>query len=332
MILDIRPFQLNARISHITKLLLAILFNPISSCLAMRRFRPQIFQCPKPGCRKACRSQGGLTQHINATHFQRPQVGNSTQHDRDSRIPDNRDPGGFAAPSDAGDAVPTPVQEQDTSGDASRPASPHVEPDLNHDPPHLPRRTIHRHPILDGTPCDIYGNDLPEDALPPPRDELPGFAPFASEIDFELGDFLFRELEISNTKLDKLLHLLAAKYQDQDPPFADHAHLHTLIDSIPQGDIPWQAFTVQYAGETDGPLWKSTSYEVFFRDPLLVMEQQIGNPDYAAEMDFAPKQVFDNNNKRLYTDLMSGNWAWTRAVCSFCYHNSCYSFSIGPTG
>jgi hypothetical protein len=264
--------------------------------------------------------------------LQPPRARNSTKHD--SHILDIHDLGGFAAADDTGDAVPTPVQEHDWSGDASRPASPDVlvEPDLNHDPPHLPRRTVRHHPILDGTPCDIHGNDLPEDTSPPPRDEFPGFAPFASEIDFELGNFLFRELEISNKKLDKLLHLLAAKYQDQDPPFADHAHLHTLIDSIPQGDIPWQAFTVQYAGETDGPLWKSASYEVFFRDPLLVMEQQIGNPDYAAEMDFAPKQVFDHDNKRLYTDLMSGNWVWTRAVGAFWHHNSYYSFSIGPTG
>ena len=272
----------------------------------MRRFRPQIFQCPKPGCRKACRSQSGLTQHLNSAHFQPPRVGNSTQHS--SRILDEHGPG---TSDDTGSAAPMSDHEHDSSGDASGLAPPDVEPD---DPPHLPRHTVHRHPILDGTPCDIRGNDLPECTPPPRWDHLPGFTPFASEIDFELGDFFFRELEIPNQKLDKLLHLLAAKYPDQDPPFADHAHLHSLIDSIPQGDIPWQAFTVQYAGEADGPLWKSTSYEVFFRDPLLLMEQQIGNPDYATEMDFAPKRVFDGNNKRLYTDLMSGNWAWTRAV------------------
>ena len=290
----------------------------------MRRFRPQIFQCPKPGCRKACRSQSGLTQHINAAHFQLPRVGNSAQ--PNSHILDDHDPGGFAASDDTGNAAPISDQEQDSSGDASRLAPPDGEPD---DPPHLPQRTVHRHPILDGTPCDIHGNDLPENTPPPLWDHFPGFAPFASEIDFELGDFLFRELEISNQKLDTLLHLLAAKYQDQDPPFADHAHLHSVIDSIPQGDVPWQAFTVQYAGETDGPLWKSASYEVFFRDPLLLMEQQIGNPDYANEMDFAPKRVFDHNNKRLYTNLMSGNWVWTRAVGPFWHRNIYYSLSTG---
>ena len=33
-----------------------------------KTFRPRILLCPRPGCGKLCRSQGGLTQHINAAH------------------------------------------------------------------------------------------------------------------------------------------------------------------------------------------------------------------------------------------------------------------------
>jgi hypothetical protein len=220
--------------------------------------------------------------------------------------------GGSATSHDEGDAVPVSEPEQDFFCDTDNSALPDVKPDPNNNSPNSSRHTIHCHPILDGTPCDVNGNDLPANMPAPPWDEPSGFAPFVSQIDFELGEFLFSELEIPNGKLDKLLHLLAAKYPDQDPPFADHAHLHSLIDSIPQGNIPWKAFTVQYTGETDGSSWQSASYEVFFRDPLLVMEQQRG--DYATEMDFVSKRVFDHHNKHLHTDLMSGNWAWTHAV------------------
>jgi hypothetical protein len=55
-------------------------------------------------------------------------------------------------------------------------------------------------------------------------------------------------------------------------------------------------------------------YDVWYRDPLLVLEQQIANPDFAGEFDFTPKRIFDINDKRQYTDLMSGNWCWEQAV------------------
>ena len=58
----------------------------------------------------------------------------------------------------------------------------------------------------------------------------------------------------------------------------------------------------------------SDKYKVWYCDPLWVMEQQIGNPDFASEFDVAPKRVFDATGKQQYSDLMSGNWAWEQAV------------------
>lgn len=142
---------------------------------------------------------------------------------------------------------------------------------------------------------------------------------------------------MSARKLDDLSHLLAALYKDQDPPYADHEELYSTIDSIPQGDVPWKSITVSYNGEipegVEVPSWKSASYEVWYRDPLSVMEQQIGNPDFCGSMDFAPKQVYDNQNKRQYSDLMSGNWAWNRAVCPIfvCIHLAAHLLDAGQT-
>ena len=93
--------------------------------------------------------------------------------------------------------------------------------------------------------------------------------------------------------------------------------MYSVIDAIKEGDIPWQSFSVTYDGnlpDGDVPPWMTASYEVWYRDPLCTMEQQIGNPDFAEEFDFAPKQIFDQDDKRQYTDLMSGNWAWQQAV------------------
>jgi hypothetical protein len=46
----------------------------------------------------------------------------------------------------------------------------------------------------------------------------------------------------------------------------------------------------------------------------IVLHNQLGNRDYAHEMDFAPKDVRDQDSKRRYSDFISGNWAWRQAV------------------
>jgi Plavaka transposase len=94
--------------------------------------------------------------------------------------------------------------------------------------------------------------------------------------------------------------------------------MYSTIDSIKVGDVPWQSFSVSYNGEIpeDAPAWMTTQDEVCYCNPLLVMEQQLGNEDFDGQMDFAPKRIFQDG-KRQYTDLMSGNWAWEQAVRGF---------------
>jgi hypothetical protein len=111
------------------------------------------------------------------------------------------------------------------------------------------------------------------------------------------------------------MELLAAMYPDSEPPYADVKEMYNQIDKIKFGDAPWKSFEVVYSGtiEDNPPAWKTATYEVWHRDPLCVMENQISNPSFATEIDYAPKQVY-KDGKRQYTDLMSGNWAWGQAV------------------
>jgi hypothetical protein len=55
-------------------------------------------------------------------------------------------------------------------------------------------------------------------------------------------------------------------------------------------------------------------FDVWYRNPLEVLEGQIGNSYFANEVDYTPKQVFGQNKKSQYTDLISGQWAWDQAV------------------
>lgn len=170
-----------------------------------------------------------------------------------------------------------------------------------------------------GTPCDKDGNDIPYDQPPPPPDHPSpdDYSPFSSRPEFEMADFLFRQVQMSGNNVDRHMELLAAMYPDTEPPYADARDMYDQIDTIPLGDSPWKSFEVEYTGPIEGdgepPAWKSASYEIWHRDPLRVMENQLGNPDFAKDMDYVPKQVY-KDGERQYTDLMSGNWAWQQAV------------------
>ena len=151
------------------------------------------------------------------------------------------------------------------------------------------------------------------------------FDPFQSRAEFEFAEFLYSEEEMSAGKIDKLMNLLAALYPNQSPPFSDHKDLYSSIDAIKQGDVPWSSFSVQYSGEdlpsmggAEPPAWKTENYEVWFRNPLQVLENQLGNPDFKNQIDYAPKCI-SRNGKRRYENLMSGNWAWNQAVRLFNY-------------
>ncbi|RXW17060.1 hypothetical protein EST38_g8794 [Candolleomyces aberdarensis] len=102
---------------------------------------------------------------------------------------------------------------------------------------------------------------------------------------------------------------------DSDPPFEDAQDLLDHIDSIPHGDVPWESFTVRYDGEMppSAPSWMTKGYEVWYRDPLTILEGQIANADFVGHIDYAPKELRGRGNRRQYVDLMSGEWAWKQA-------------------
>jgi Plavaka transposase len=167
----------------------------------------------------------------------------------------------------------------------------------------------------------VDGYDLNPGLLPPPLDDHAdnNYSPFSNRTEFELMELLYVHAEMSAGRIDKLMNLLAALNAGQ-PPFASHHELYSLIDAIKQGEIPWNSFSIAYNGTIpqDGrptPPWMVELHEIWFRDPLQVLEAQIGNPEFKNVMDFSPKRVY-RKGTRQYEDLMSGNWAWDQAVCS----------------
>ena len=297
-------------------------------------YRAAAFFCHFLSCRRGCKTSGGLRRHLDAVHGVKDSISHQQRRQHSpSALDTTGDNPGFS------DGAEEPDIQDDTTSLPSTP--PNVETELRParespnppeslrdapTPPLKHRARIVHHPILDGTPCDVNGDYISRDTNPPcgsDHNDL-GTWPFQNVTEFEFAEFLYTEEQMSGKKIDKLMSLMAQLNPQDDPPFADHDDLYTTIDSIPLGDVPWQSFNIRYSGslpEDDIPPWMTEEYEVWFRDPLKVMEQQIANPDFAEEFDFSPKHVFDSNGKRQYGDLMSGNWAWEQAV-RFTFHVS----------
>ncbi|KAF8308528.1 hypothetical protein F5887DRAFT_1068113 [Amanita rubescens] len=157
------------------------------------------------------------------------------------------------------------------------------------------RRTIDKHPLLDGKP-------------------------FLDRSDFELAEFLYTRNQTPAAQIDALMDIWASKSPDQEPPFVDHKDLYHTIDNITLSDVPWKALSVSYGGtiatEAEGedvPPWVRSEYEVWYRDPLAVLENQLANPDFRGKFHAAPYREYNEDGERVWSDVMSGNWAWKQA-------------------
>ena len=87
------------------------------------------------------------------------------------------------------------------------------------------------------------------------------------------------------------MDIISMMYDGHEPPFGSHDALYKSIDAIPYGDCPWQSFSVRYSGPfpEDPPSWMLADYDVWYRDPLRILKQQIRNPEFAGGIDYAAK-------------------------------------------
>lgn len=164
------------------------------------------------------------------------------------------------------------------------------------------------------------GRDLPLGTPPAVANQIPSFDPFQDRASFELAEFLYTRNQTPAVQIDALMDIWASISADQDPPFIDHKDLYHTIDNIKLGDVPWKSFSVSYCGDVEAeregedPPWMRSEFEVWFRDPLTVLENQLMNPSFNHKFHAAPYHDYNQDGKRVCSDVMSGNWAWKQAV------------------
>ncbi len=133
-----------------------------------------------------------------------------------------------------------------------------------------------------------------------------------------MANLLFKQMEASKADIDEIMECwsLSLMGTDRTGPFSDHDHLFNSIDAIPFGSAPWKCF--QTADDPTlpptAPSWMKERYQIWYRDPDVVIANMLSNPDFAGEFDTRPYVHLGADGKRRWSEFMSGNYSWNHAV------------------
>lgn len=102
-------------------------------------------------------------------------------------------------------------------------------------------------------------------------------------------------------------------------PWQNADELYKTIDMIQAGETPWKCYQFSYTGPKPStpPRWMKETYELNARDVLHVLEQQLDTSDFRDQTTYVPYQEYDALGNRVYSNLLSGDWAYGQAVSRF---------------
>ncbi|PBK73224.1 hypothetical protein ARMSODRAFT_987174 [Armillaria solidipes] len=141
------------------------------------------------------------------------------------------------------------------------------------------------------------------------------WAPFDDEVQFCLTDFLFQKVEMSQDDINDLMDLWALDLEKKcgsDAPFDNHEALYKAINEIRVSSAPWKCFQTIVPEDLsrDAPDWQKQSYQMWFHDPDVVIQNILANPDFANKFDATPYIHLNSDGQCCWSDFMSGNFAW----------------------
>ena len=172
--------------------------------------------------------------------------------------------------------------------------------------------------------CNKDGHYVPSTNPPPahePLDATPEnpFHPFEDRLAFEFADYHFSQQQSSGPSIDHALRLWAAqsaKNGYDDVPWKSVDEMYRIIDQIKQGDNPWKTVPFRYQSPLceDAPKWMTQNFLLVTRDIRRLLHEQIACTDFNGHWDYIPYREFNCKGDRVWTNLMSGDWAAKQAV------------------
>ena len=109
---------------------------------------------------------------------------------------------------------------------------------------------------------------------------------------------------MSQGNTDFLLNLINAMLASHGEcaPFHNHSNMHNTIDATTLGEAPWDHFTLKYDGllpegifRENMPGWMTDAYEIWFCNPVTLLENLLANPNFKDEFDYTPYQEHTTN-------------------------------------
>jgi Plavaka transposase len=117
-------------------------------------------------------------------------------------------------------------------------------------------------------------------------------------------------------------HLMKMKYNTKLPIFCIavskcHNPISDTIDATQVGDAPWKSFQacVDVDLPDDAPSWRQRSYDIYYRDPDVIVTNLLDNPNFVGQFDTTPYVHLDAHGHRRWSDFMSANFSYRRCVC-----------------
>jgi len=166
-----------------------------------------------------------------------------------------------------------------------------------------------------------------------PLNDVESWNPFPNRIAFDFSYFHFVEKQTSEAGINKALDLWAASVLEHggEIPWSNAKELYATIDTIQHGEAPWRTFELRYNGplpEGTPPRWMSETFELCTRDSRTLLHQQLGMNEFKDEIHYVPYQQFRGDGSRVWSNLMSADWAAKQAVSAkhfFCVPYSCFA-------
>ncbi|KAF8073482.1 hypothetical protein FPV67DRAFT_1559904 [Lyophyllum atratum] len=161
-------------------------------------------------------------------------------------------------------------------------------------------------------------------ARPPPPSapdatEDNAWHPFEDRLAFDWAHYHFTELQSSERKINKGLDLWLAttlKAGDDTPlPWSSAEEMYRTIDAIQEGDAPFETIYFKYSGpiRPNPPAWMTQTYELYTRNSRTLLHHQLATTDFASMFNPKPYRQFDHRGDRVWSNLMSGDWAWNES-------------------
>ena len=175
--------------------------------------------------------------------------------------------------------------------------------------------------IFIAQPCTKDGLPLPKGAPPSPVDPVDfdnPFFPFQNRHEFDWAEHYFKDLGASKKCIGKGLDLwLSSTLQTGGQvPWQNAKEMYATIDEIQEGVVPWNTVTFKYNKPTtpNSPQWMRETYELCCRDVRLLLQSQLKNPEYKDHFEYNAYQEFNEGGDRIFSNFMSGDWAWSQCV------------------